>query len=68
MERMKAPETVDDILEAKRRADNCLVDIQKILEKWECTIGPSVVITARGIQSGYEIIPLNKVKIPGSNN
>jgi len=45
-------------IDAKRRADNCMVDIQNALKKWKCVIDPVVQISGSGISRSYAIIPL----------
>lgn len=56
---------VEDALDGKRRANNCLMDIKKVLERWNCAINPVILISGKGIAPNFEIIALNV--IPGGN-
>ncbi len=49
---------VERAIGEKRRCENCLISIQNELKRWNCTIGPVITHTARGVQAGWEIIPL----------
>ena len=53
---------VEMALDAKRRADNCLIDIKKILDRWGCRINPIVSVSGRGISANFEVVPLETVK------
>ncbi len=50
-------------LDAKRRADNCLVDIRNVLNKWSCKIDPMVQISSQGVGTSFAIVPLITVKM-----
>lgn len=54
---------VESAVEAEGRAKNCLVDIERILARWNCRINPMVTVSAQGIQAGFGIVPLMTVKI-----
>ena len=44
-------------VDAKRRADNCLIDVKNALAKWDCFIDPMVQITGQDIRTTYRIVP-----------
>jgi hypothetical protein len=50
-------------LEAKRRADNCLVDIRNALRKWNCKVEPVVQIVGKEIRTSFLIAPLTLLKV-----
>ncbi len=52
-------DVVENAIDAKRRSENCMVDIQNVLKRWNCMINPMVIISGRGIQPNFEIIPLD---------
>lgn len=54
---------VEGAVMAKRRADNCLIDIQNVLKRWNCRVDPMVQISGQGIQTGFNIVPMMEVKI-----
>ena len=45
-------------MDAQRRSKNCLIDIQNVLKRWNCTIDPIVQISGKGISGSYAVIPL----------
>lgn len=48
-------------IDAQVRAQNCLIDIKKVLERWGCVIDPVIQITGNGITKGsYMVVPLVK--------
>lgn len=55
--------SVETVMEEKRRSENCMVDIQNVLKRWRCAINPMVTISGRGIQPNFEIVPLPNVPI-----
>ena len=58
-------QTVEQAINSKRRADNCLVDINNALKKWRGQINPVVEISGMGIKPGYQIVPMPDV--PGNS-
>jgi len=50
-------------LDAKRRADNCLMDIRKALNRWNCKIDPMFQLSSQGVATSYAIVPLITVKM-----
>ncbi len=54
-------DVVENAIDAKRRSENCMVDIRNVLKRWNCMINPVVIISGRGIQPQFEIIPLDMV-------
>lgn len=54
-----AEESVNEGLEARRRADNCLIDIKNALKKWNCQLDPIVQLgPGDQIRKSYGIVPL----------
>lgn len=53
---------VESAIDAERRAKNCLIDIEKVLVRWNCRIDPMVTISSQGIQAGFGVIPLSGLK------
>ena len=53
-----AEKEIERGIDAQRRANNCMVDIQNALSKWKCTIDPIVQISGQGISRSYAVIPL----------
>lgn len=46
-------------MDAKRRADNCLIDVQNALKRWMCVIDPRIEISgSTGVKPSYAIVPL----------
>jgi hypothetical protein len=46
-------------MDAKRRADNCLIDIQNVLKRCMCVIDPRIEISSStGVKSSFAIVPL----------
>ncbi len=55
---------VETAIDSQRRAENCLVDIKNVLQRWGCAIDPFVQISGRGVsQSGFAVVPLVKTSI-----
>ncbi len=54
-------DVVETVLEAKRRSENCMVDIKNAEKRWHCVINPVITVSGRGILPSYEIIPLDMV-------
>ncbi len=52
---------VESALEAQRRAQNCLIDIQNVLKRWNCAIDPIIQISGQGVGRSYAVIPLMNV-------
>lgn len=50
-------------IDAKRRTDNCLVDIRNVLSKWNCKIDPMFQLSSQGVATSYAIVPLITVKM-----
>jgi len=47
-------------VDAQQRANNCLIDIKKILERWQCTIDPVLQMSTQGIKGTFLVVPLIK--------
>ena len=46
-------------IEAGRRAQNCMIDIKDVLNKWKCQIEPMIQISGSGIVKGtFMVVPL----------
>lgn len=46
-------------IDAEVRSRNCLIDIQKILKRWNCGINPIVNISgAQGMTCGFSIVAM----------
>ncbi len=54
-------DVVENAIDAKRRSENCMVDIRNALSRYNCAINPVCIISGRGIQTNFEIIPLDMV-------
>lgn len=54
---------VEEAVDAKRRADNCLIGVQNELKKWNCKIEPIMTFSSMGIQANWGIAPMMVVKI-----
>jgi hypothetical protein len=59
--------SVETVLEAQRRVTNCNLDIQNALKRWNCTIGPRILLSARMPEFGWEIIPLEEIPAQGGS-
>ena len=55
-------------LDAQRRAQNCLIDIKKILDRWECQIEGVVQIAGDRISTSYMVVPLIKIPTESGKN
>jgi hypothetical protein len=51
-------------LEAERRSNNCKIDIQGVLKKWDCQLDPQISISRSGVRVNYEIIAIVRVPAP----
>jgi hypothetical protein len=63
IEQAKSIDQVESALEAERRAQNCMVDLKNVLERWQCRINPIITISGMGVMPKFEIVPLKKVGI-----
>jgi len=54
---------VESAVEAQGRSKNCLIDIEKVLRRWNCRIEPIVTISSQGIQTAFGVAPMTEVKI-----
>ena len=61
MESVKSDKIVEEAISADMRANNCLIDIKRILERWNCRINPMVQISGAGINTNFQIVPLTNV-------
>ena len=52
---------VETALEMDLRAKNCLVDIQRVLERWNCRINPIVQISGMGVSTNFHVVPIPRV-------
>jgi len=64
----EAPKTesemqVEMAIDAKRRADNCMIDIKNAEKRWNCRIDPMMQISGQGIASSYRVVPLTILKV-----
>ncbi len=57
----EAEQQIERAQEAKRRAENCMVDIKNVLQRWNCLLDPAITITGQGIAPGYRIVPLDSI-------
>jgi len=64
----EAPKTesemqVEMAIDAKRRADNCMVDVRNALKRWNCKIDPMIQISGHGISSNFAVVPLTTIMV-----
>jgi len=66
MQKQALPENdpIQAALDAKRRADNCLIAIENECKRWNCVISPMITISGRGITPNFEVVPLPMIKLP----
>jgi hypothetical protein len=55
----KSP-TVESAIDAESRMNNCSIEINKALKKWNCFINPVTQITMSGVSTGWTVLPLDK--------
>ncbi len=61
MELFNPNKVVEEAISADIRANNCLIDIKKILERWNCRINPMVQISGAGISTNFQVVPLTNI-------
>jgi len=61
MELVKSDKIVEEAISADLRAKNCLIDVQRILARWNCRINPMVQISGAGITVNFQIVPLTNI-------
>ena len=54
---------IENAVDAQRRSQNCLIDVENALKRWNCRIEPVVTISSQGIQMAYGVAPLMVTKI-----
>ena len=68
MELIKSDKIVEEAISADLRAKNCLVDIQKILVRWNCRINPMIEISGMGIKCNFQVVPLQNIPNMGDGD
>jgi len=54
---------IENAVDAQRRSQNCLIDVENALKRWNCRIEPVVTISSQGIKMAYGVAPLMVTKI-----
>ena len=60
---VQTEDTVELMVDAERRAKGCFDEIQMELSKWNCKIDPMVQISGKGMQMGFNVVPVMGIKI-----
>ncbi len=68
MDLVKTDKMVEEAISADMRAKNCLVDVKRVLERWNCRINPMVQISGAGISTNFQIVPLTDIPNIGGGN
>ncbi len=61
VELIKSDKMVEEAISADIRAKNCLIDIKKILERWNCKINPMVEISGMGLKTNFQVVPMTNI-------
>ena len=61
MELVNPNKLVEEAISADIRAKNCLIDIKRILERWNCRINPMVEISGMGLKTNFQVVPMTNV-------
>jgi hypothetical protein len=60
----EAEQQIESQIEAKRRTDNCMVDIQNVLKRWNCVIDPVITLSGQGIvNAGFRVVAIDQTRI-----
>ncbi len=61
VELIKSDKMVEEAISADLRAKNCLIDVKRVLERWNCRINPIVEISGMGLKTNFQVVPMTNV-------
>ena len=61
MDLVNPDKIVEEAISADLRAKNCLIDIQRVLGRWNCRINPMVQISGTGVSVNFQVVPLTNI-------